>query len=103
MIQMQPGEVLFGLDVEILHKNTFAYIGHDATVAAGRAVFQNTACVNCHTLDGTIADGRFGPDLSHLMSRSTIVFIARAAPRVNAQPAASTAERVPMARRTIGI
>jgi cytochrome c oxidase subunit II len=44
----------------------------DATVAAGRAVFQNTACVNCHTLDGTIADGRFGPDLSHLMSRTTI-------------------------------
>jgi cytochrome c oxidase subunit 2 len=44
----------------------------DATVAAGRAVFQNTACINCHTLDGTVADGRFGPDLSHLMSRSTI-------------------------------
>jgi len=44
----------------------------DASVAAGRAVFQNTACVNCHTLDGTIADGRFGPDLSHLMSRTTI-------------------------------
>jgi cytochrome c oxidase subunit 2 len=44
----------------------------DAAVAAGRAVFQNTACINCHTLDGTVADGRFGPDLSHLMSRSTI-------------------------------
>jgi cytochrome c oxidase subunit 2 len=44
----------------------------DATVAAGRAVFQNTACINCHTLDGTVGDGRFGPDLSHLMSRSTI-------------------------------
>jgi cytochrome c oxidase subunit 2 len=44
----------------------------DTTVGAGRAVFQNTACVNCHMLDGTIADGRFGPDLSHLMSRTTI-------------------------------
>lgn len=42
------------------------------TVAAGRAVFQATACINCHTLDGTNADGRFGPDLSHLMSRATI-------------------------------
>lgn len=46
---------------------------HDpVTVAAGRAVFQRTACINCHTLDGTNADGRFGPDLSHLMSRTTI-------------------------------
>ena len=42
------------------------------TVADGRAVFQQTACINCHTLDGTNADGRFGPDLSHLMSRTTI-------------------------------
>jgi cytochrome c oxidase subunit II len=38
----------------------------------GRAIFQQTACINCHTLDGTNADGRFGPDLSHLMSRTTI-------------------------------
>ena len=44
----------------------------DGAVAAGRDVFQTTACINCHTLDGTNADGRFGPDLSHLMSRETI-------------------------------
>lgn len=43
-----------------------------AIAAAGRDVFQRTACVNCHTLDGTVADGRFGPDLSRLMSRTTI-------------------------------
>jgi cytochrome c oxidase subunit II len=42
------------------------------TVAAGRRVFEQTACVNCHTIVGTIADGRFGPDLTHLMSRDTI-------------------------------
>jgi len=41
-------------------------------VAAGRMVFQRTACINCHTLDNTIADGRFGPSLSHLMSRETL-------------------------------
>jgi cytochrome c oxidase subunit II len=41
-------------------------------VAAGRRVFERTACVNCHTIAGTIADGRFGPDLTHLMSRATI-------------------------------
>lgn len=44
----------------------------DPSVAEGRAIFQRTACVNCHSLDGTIADGRFGPDLTHLMSRTTI-------------------------------
>jgi len=44
----------------------------DPAVAAGRQVFQTTACVNCHTVRGTIADGRFGPDLTHLMSRATL-------------------------------
>ncbi|HZR83025.1 MAG TPA: cytochrome c oxidase subunit II [Candidatus Binatia bacterium] len=44
----------------------------DAAVADGRAVFQATACVNCHTLGGTGARGTFGPDLTHLMSRETI-------------------------------
>ena len=44
----------------------------DPQVAAGRLVFQKTACINCHTLSGTVGDGRFGPDLTHLMSRETI-------------------------------
>jgi len=44
----------------------------DASVAAGRAVFETTACINCHAVSGTAADGRFGPDLTHLMSRETI-------------------------------
>jgi cytochrome c oxidase subunit 2 len=43
-----------------------------ASVAAGRQVFERTACVNCHAIAGTIGDGRFGPDLTHLMSRDTI-------------------------------
>ena len=42
------------------------------TVAAGRQMFERTACVNCHTIAGTIANGRFGPDLTHLMSRDTL-------------------------------
>jgi cytochrome c oxidase subunit 2 len=41
-------------------------------IAAGRLVFERTACINCHTLNGTIGDGRFGPDLTHLMSRHTL-------------------------------
>jgi cytochrome c oxidase subunit 2 len=43
-----------------------------AEVAAGRDVFLSTACINCHTVRGTIANGRFGPDLTHLMSRKTL-------------------------------
>jgi cytochrome c oxidase subunit II len=41
-------------------------------VARGRHLFEQTACVNCHAVAGTPAAGRFGPDLTHLMSRDTI-------------------------------
>jgi cytochrome c oxidase subunit 2 len=44
----------------------------DASATAGRRVFETTACINCHTVRGTAANGRFGPDLTHLMSRVTI-------------------------------
>lgn len=44
----------------------------DETVIAGRRVFETTACINCHTINGTAGNGRFGPDLTHLMSRQTI-------------------------------
>ena len=38
----------------------------------GQAVFLHNACINCHTIAGTVATGRFGPDLTHLASRDTI-------------------------------
>ena len=41
-------------------------------VSEGLQIFETTACINCHTVSGTVADGRFGPDLTHLMSRDTI-------------------------------
>jgi len=41
-------------------------------VAQGRRIFERTSCINCHTVAGTPANGRFGPDLTHLMSRDTI-------------------------------
>lgn len=44
----------------------------DETVAAGRHVFETQACMNCHTVAGTAATGRFGPDLTHVMSRDTL-------------------------------
>jgi cytochrome c oxidase subunit 2 len=44
----------------------------DREALTGRRVFETTACINCHAVRGTVANGRFGPDLTHLMSRSTI-------------------------------
>jgi len=44
----------------------------DERGAAGRHVFETTACVNCHAVGGTNGTGRFGPDLTHMMSRHTI-------------------------------
>ncbi|MBB5064217.1 cytochrome c oxidase subunit II [Granulicella mallensis] len=37
----------------------------------GQTVFMHNACINCHTVSGSAATGRFGPDLSHLASRDT--------------------------------
>jgi cytochrome c oxidase subunit 2 len=42
------------------------------TVARGREIFERTTCMNCHTIAGTPSTGRFGPDLTHLMSRDTL-------------------------------
>jgi cytochrome c oxidase subunit 2 len=44
----------------------------DPQVKAGRDLFFSTSCVNCHTIKGTEAQGKFGPDLTHLMSRETL-------------------------------
>jgi cytochrome c oxidase subunit 2 len=40
--------------------------------AEGQTVFMHNACINCHTVAGTVANGRFGPDLTHMASRDTI-------------------------------
>jgi cytochrome c oxidase subunit 2 len=44
----------------------------DASVSEGQAVFQHNACISCHTIAGTVATGRFGPDLTHVASRDTL-------------------------------
>ncbi len=38
----------------------------------GQRVFEQQACISCHTVAGTVANGRYGPDLTHLMSRDTL-------------------------------
>ncbi len=44
----------------------------DPAAAEGRQVFESQACIHCHVIRGTAAQGKFGPDLTHLMSRDTI-------------------------------
>jgi cytochrome c oxidase subunit 2 len=44
----------------------------DPAVAAGREVFMDNACMDCHEIRGTPANGRYGPDLTHLASRDTL-------------------------------
>ncbi len=38
----------------------------------GRQAFLSSACVLCHTIRGTEANGQVAPDLTHLASRMTI-------------------------------
>lgn len=44
--------------------------GGDAS--RGRDVFLSQACASCHTIRGTGANGKVGPDLTHFGSRQTI-------------------------------
>ncbi len=44
----------------------------NAQLSEAKAAFGSLACVNCHTIKGTPAVGKFGPDLTHLMSRQTL-------------------------------
>lgn len=47
-------------------------LSENPAAAEGQTVFMHNACINCHTVAGTVATGRFGPDLTHLASRDTI-------------------------------
>ena len=38
----------------------------------GQVVFLESSCIMCHTIDGTSARGRVGPNLTHLAGRQTI-------------------------------
>lgn len=44
----------------------------EISARAGQFVFEHQACISCHTVAGTVATGRYGPDLTHLMSRETL-------------------------------
>jgi cytochrome c oxidase subunit 2 len=42
------------------------------TAQFGQQLFTSLACASCHTIQGTTAAGRIGPDLTHLASRSIL-------------------------------
>jgi len=44
----------------------------DPAAVAGERTFLANACASCHTIRGTSAQGRIGPDLTHLASRQTL-------------------------------
>jgi cytochrome c oxidase subunit 2 len=44
----------------------------DPTQQRGQQVFLGSACAYCHTIEGTNASGKIGPDLTHLASRKTL-------------------------------
>jgi cytochrome c oxidase subunit 2 len=57
------------------HVETTAFshqIPDEVNARNGQLVFEQQACINCHTVAGTVANGRYGPDLTHLMSRVTL-------------------------------
>jgi cytochrome c oxidase subunit 2 len=45
----------------------------DSLRIKGAIMFQKKACSSCHTIRGTPASGKIGPDLTHLASRVTIL------------------------------
>lgn len=44
----------------------------DPATAKGRETFLSLACVGCHTVQGTTAQGKVGPELSHVASKPSI-------------------------------
>jgi cytochrome c oxidase subunit 2 len=54
------------------HQNSPAPEPADAQTLRGQQVFLGKTCVMCHTIGGTTAQGKLGPELTHLASRQTI-------------------------------
>jgi cytochrome c oxidase subunit 2 len=46
--------------------------GQASLVTQGAQLFANGACVTCHTIRGTAANAKIGPELTHVGSRTTI-------------------------------
>jgi cytochrome c oxidase subunit 2 len=56
----------------LAHQRAPADSSARSDAAAGAKVFASTACALCHTVRGTRAGGRLGPDLTHVAGRRMI-------------------------------
>jgi cytochrome c oxidase subunit 2 len=72
MALLVVAEPLASYDAWTAHQNGAAAPPADEITQRGRQVFLSKSCVMCHTISGTDASGKLGPDLTHLASRRTI-------------------------------
>ena len=56
----------------LVQQRDTAHTPADSLTSRGQEVFLSSACVMCHSIAGTPAGSRVGPDLTHLASRATI-------------------------------
>ena len=56
----------------LAHQRQSAPAPSNSTQMKGQQLFVTTTCVMCHSVRGTTASARHGPDLTHLASRRTI-------------------------------
>lgn len=56
----------------VLDQQRIPAIPTSGLAAMGAADFQTLSCASCHTIRGTPANARIGPDLTHVASRETL-------------------------------
>ncbi len=54
-----------------------ANLSNDPATKAGRELFLSLACAGCHTIAGTTAQGKVGPELTHIASKDNIAGVLR--------------------------
>ncbi|WP_158795347.1 cytochrome c oxidase subunit II [Pedobacter sp. L105] len=57
----------------LLNKSKAALPPADTLALAGAVIFNKKSCADCHSIRGTPAQGKSGPDLTHLASRTTLL------------------------------
>ncbi len=56
---------------------------NDPATKAGRELFLSLACSGCHTIAGTTAQGKVGPELTHIASKDNIAGVLRPVDQAN--------------------
>jgi cytochrome c oxidase subunit 2 len=70
-IQAQPPD-MYAAWLQDQRRPAYDAPDESAVVARGRDVFMSAPCTGCHTVRGTPAQGRIGPDLTHVGGRASI-------------------------------